>query len=542
MRHSSFFMMLIASAIVVVGLGSAVSVMDVDAAQYASISREMSVTGSVLKIYNGGREYLDKPPLLFWLSSALFWLTSVSTMTYKIPSIMFALWAGWGINRLGKSWFSVRAGNIAALMWLTCQGYFLMCLDVRTDLLLTSCVVLAVWQFDRMLTVSSAKSSLAAGFFTGLAMLAKGPLGFILPGILTFINLAQRKKWIILLQGKSWLWLPILMLVLIPMSIGLYQQFGDEGLYFFYWKQSFGRITGENEWRNDAGPFFLTQNLLWSSLPWLFSFLAALIGFVLDWRKFKVEFIKSRQFLLVLGVLIPLVALSRSHYQLPHYIFVVLPFVCLFTSSYLDTFLKSAEGSALGNISLGFSVLVVVAAIFIEFWVLSSNRWEFRVVWISWLLVVLTYIVAQKLYLQEMVKIVLIPAVAGIWVNGMLNASFYPALLEFQPSRKLANWFESEKISNPNLFVYKHGASHSLDFYTARTNLVLYEPKDLQFIKPAYLIGNAEGYRELVLAGKKVEVLRVYPEYSVQFLSISFLNPRTRSQQVRQIILLKVLD
>jgi 4-amino-4-deoxy-L-arabinose transferase-like glycosyltransferase len=72
MRHSSFILMLIASSMLVVGLGSAVSVMDVDAAQYASISREMSVTGSVLKIYNGGREYLDKPPLLFWLSSALF--------------------------------------------------------------------------------------------------------------------------------------------------------------------------------------------------------------------------------------------------------------------------------------------------------------------------------------------------------------------------------------------------------------------------------------------------------------------------------------
>lgn len=541
MRHFSFFIMLIASSILIVGLGSAVSVMDVDAAQYASISREMSVTGSVLKIYNGGREYLDKPPLLFWLSSALFWLGSVSTAAYKIPSILFALWAGWGMSRLGKKWFSVRAGNFAALMWLTCQGYFLMCLDVRTDLLLTSCVVLAVWQFDRMLEEGSAKSGMAAGFFTGLAMLAKGPLGLILPGILTGINLAQRKKWAILFQGKSWIWLPILVLVLIPMSVGLYQQFGNEGLYFFYWKQSFGRITGENEWRNDAGPFFLTQNLLWATLPWLFAFLTALILFFIDLRNLKVEFLQSRQFLLFIGILVPLIVLSRSHYQLPHYIFVVLPFVCLFTSSYLDNFLKSAEGSALGKISVGFSILVVVAAIFIEFWVLSSNRWEFRFIWISWLLAVLVYLVSQKLYRQEMVKIILIPAVAGIWVNGMLNASFYPALLEYQPSRKLANWFESEKISHPNLFVYRYGASHSLDFYTARTNLVLYEPKDVQFLKTEYLISNTEGYRELVLAGKKVKVLRVYPEYPVQFLSIPFLNPITRSQQVRQILLLKVI-
>ncbi len=57
-------------------------------------------------------------------------------------------------------------------------------------------------------------------------------------------------------------------ILLIPMSIGLYQQFdlhpekivngkhGVSGLRFFYWSQSFGRITGESPWKNDVNISF----------------------------------------------------------------------------------------------------------------------------------------------------------------------------------------------------------------------------------------------------------------------------------------------
>ena len=42
-----------------------VDVMDVDASQYAEISREILKSGDYLHIYDRGIDYLDKPPLLF---------------------------------------------------------------------------------------------------------------------------------------------------------------------------------------------------------------------------------------------------------------------------------------------------------------------------------------------------------------------------------------------------------------------------------------------------------------------------------------------
>ena len=44
-------------------------IMKIDAAQYASISLEMLQNDSYLQVYDLQNDYLDKPPLLFWISS-----------------------------------------------------------------------------------------------------------------------------------------------------------------------------------------------------------------------------------------------------------------------------------------------------------------------------------------------------------------------------------------------------------------------------------------------------------------------------------------
>ena len=50
--------------------GIRVDMMEVDATQYAEISREMSESGNYLQVYQYGDDYLDKPPFLFWISAS----------------------------------------------------------------------------------------------------------------------------------------------------------------------------------------------------------------------------------------------------------------------------------------------------------------------------------------------------------------------------------------------------------------------------------------------------------------------------------------
>src|SRR4051812_7880199 len=60
---------LIVSLVLIYLAGFWIDVMDIDAAQYASISREMSDTGNYLHVFDKGKDYLDKPPFLFWISA-----------------------------------------------------------------------------------------------------------------------------------------------------------------------------------------------------------------------------------------------------------------------------------------------------------------------------------------------------------------------------------------------------------------------------------------------------------------------------------------
>jgi hypothetical protein len=79
-------------------------VMEVDASQYAAMSREMLESGNYLQLFDRGQNYLDKPPLLFWVSAMSFKLFGISNFSYKLPSVLFSL-LGSRILRCTNSFF-----------------------------------------------------------------------------------------------------------------------------------------------------------------------------------------------------------------------------------------------------------------------------------------------------------------------------------------------------------------------------------------------------------------------------------------------------
>ena len=66
-------------------------IMRIDAAQYASISLEMLQNQSYLQVYDFQQDYLDKPPLLFWISSWSMGAIGICNFAYKIGAFLFLL-------------------------------------------------------------------------------------------------------------------------------------------------------------------------------------------------------------------------------------------------------------------------------------------------------------------------------------------------------------------------------------------------------------------------------------------------------------------
>src|ERR1017187_4759933 len=82
-----------------------IDVMDIDAAQYAAMSREMLESGNYLQVHASGLDYLDKPPLLFWLASLSLKLFGVTNFAYKLPAVLFIILGVYSTYRFALEWY-----------------------------------------------------------------------------------------------------------------------------------------------------------------------------------------------------------------------------------------------------------------------------------------------------------------------------------------------------------------------------------------------------------------------------------------------------
>ena len=363
MARSLLDWLLILLALVIYVAGLQLNIMDVDSAQYASISQEMEQSGSYLEVKNraglpGQTASLFGPPP-FPSSS----LASTTGPSNSFP--LLALASIRATHRLGRLLADEQVGRWAAVMLGSCQAYFLFTLDLRTDTMLTACVAIAIAQIMEFSIGDGRLYRLISGFlFVGLAMLAKGPIGLMIPMIAIGAHFLFNREWNKIFHWHWLFGLLVTALVLAPMSYGLYTQFdqapdksvlmpgpsgmtareGISGLRFYFWEQSFGRITGENVWKDSSGPFFLVHNFLWSFAPWSFF---ACIGLFWKLRKELRSLMHTGKgdWLSLAGFLIPFVILSRSQFKLPHYIFPLFPFAALITAEFMKSWLEQLSKS-----------------------------------------------------------------------------------------------------------------------------------------------------------------------------------------------------
>ena len=96
--HHKIYWLLLTITCFVYLLGMLIDVMQVDAAQYAGMSMEMIQNKSFLQVFNRGNDYLDKPPLLFWLSSLSIGAFGINNFAFKLPSVLSSLLAIYSIK------------------------------------------------------------------------------------------------------------------------------------------------------------------------------------------------------------------------------------------------------------------------------------------------------------------------------------------------------------------------------------------------------------------------------------------------------------
>lgn len=505
-----------------------------DSAQYASIAREMADGGAWLRVQHRGQDYLDKPPWLFWVAALFFKVFGATAFTWHLASVPALLLLGEGVRRFYVSWgLTSQTASWLLLVALSTPAFALMFSDVRCELWLTAFSAWAWWSGMQWLRIRRPRYVLMSGLFLGGALLSKSMVGLLLVAPVWLSGAyklkTSRKSAVVLLSGSF----TVSLILLLPMLWGLWQAFGSKGLRFFFWTQTFGRVTGENVWSNSPAPFFLWHTALWAWAP-------AVWGLV--WATGKVLWQRHRTVLDIpaLAVLILILsAFSLSRYQLSHYIYPLAPLATLNLGRPREAGIGGIS-TVMNLASLG--LMLFVTGLCILLW--QPMPWSGRAVLVgSGVAIVLVFLLCKQFFLNN--GFVVFSAAMILF----LNAAFYPALTPYRAGLLIARYAKEHAIRS--LATYRW-SSHELDFALRRCVPVFQEP--VPFINWAsHQLQHGSEAVWVALPAKDVATLKqridhnflteeisCFPYFRVALLTPQFLRPATRDQAVRQVALLKI--
>ncbi|ELR98356.1 glycosyltransferase family 39 protein [Gloeocapsa sp. PCC 73106] len=262
---------------------------------FAEAARGMKVSGDWITPYFNGETRFDKPPLVYWGMAIAFHLLGVNEWGVRLPSALGAIavcfLAFYTVLRFHpKGSYLVPpifAFNLHTLIW------------ARTgvsDMLLTGCISSALlcffWGYSRgdqlktspSLTQFPSNWYLAFYILLALAVLTKGPVGLILPGLIVVAFLIYTGNMKAVLGEMGIIWGTIIFLGLsVPWYVLVILRHGNSYISNFFGYHNLERFTSVVN-RHSAPWYFYFLVILVLFAPWSV-YLPVAIARVKFWRR-----------------------------------------------------------------------------------------------------------------------------------------------------------------------------------------------------------------------------------------------------------------
>ena len=542
------YFLLIFCVLAVCLAGWQIPLMEIDAVQYANISREMLINKSFLQVFDLGHDYLDKPPMLFWLSAASMKIFGVNDVAYRLPSFLFAVLSIYSTYRMALLFYNERIAWMSALVLASSQAMFLITHDVRTDTMLMGWVIFGIWQFSAWYRSGKWRYLIAGSIAIAGGLLTKGPIALVVPIFSFAPHFLFQRAYRQFFRWEYMVAIAIISVLLIPMCIGLYCQFdlhpekvmygrqGVSGLRFYFWTQSFGRITGESTWHENDYFFFLFENMLWGLLPWIIFFVFGLVDNCAELIKNRCVIALDQEWITTGGFIVTYCALAMSRAQLPHYIYIVFPFTAIITGKWLFKLLytdscKRMVRPLTAIHAILFCLLLVVVFLLLYYPFPSSNV---SLIVVAVLILLLLSIALKKKWIP-LPNLLVLSIFTILFINLFLDTGFYPHLLQYQMSTGLSRYIKQHSLDKDHIFIYKTTEHRSIDFYNNHSFRQIIHPDTLA--PGDFLLASAEAYG--LMNKNKYRIVYAGESFHVSQLSAAFLNPATRKNETSSFFLLQ---
>jgi 4-amino-4-deoxy-L-arabinose transferase-like glycosyltransferase len=336
-----------------------------DEGRYAEIPREMVASGDWVSPRLNDTVYFEKPPLVYWANAISLKVFGPHEWAMRLVPVAFAF-LGLGLTVVAaRRLASPRAGWLAGILLASCVLYFalarILILDMAVSVLISGtlfCFILGIRE-----PAGGKRRLWFYGLYTfaALATLAKGLIGFMLPGAVMFLWLLLFNQWRRLLP----LYLPTGLLLFLAIALPwhlLAAEHNPQWANFYFVHEHWLRFTTSTHSR--TAPFwYFVPILLLGLIPWTGLLVPTVQSLLREgWAK-RHQHLET-WFLLLWAAFIFLF-FSRSQSKLAPYILPIFPALAVMIATWLDRAFESEDRSRLrlGLIINGAFLAIVVLAL-----------------------------------------------------------------------------------------------------------------------------------------------------------------------------------
>jgi len=355
---------LILTAVIYLGVNTNRGVIDYDEGYYSQPAVRMAESGDWVTPYANDVRFLEKPPLMYWITAAGFKIFGVREFALRLPTVLAVIALTGVVMLAANRAVGIQAAGIAGICTAFSVGTYLFTREALHDVWLVLFLALAMTAFLKWRLDPDKSLGPALLFYAALAggMMCKSLIGLAFPvGIVVLFFIWERK----LPTWRSLHLLPgILLFLALTVPWHLLTEIRNNGfLEFFFVGEQFLRFLGRRE-----------PPVLWS-VP-LVTFLALVPLWFFPWSVFipaafnsarKTDDDKTRVlFRLAIVWIVVVLGFFSFSARLEHYVFPALPAFSLLVAV---AFSRKGENKA---ILWGYRVLAVLGIITLVFGIIAG--------------------------------------------------------------------------------------------------------------------------------------------------------------------------
>ncbi|HEY8897202.1 MAG TPA: glycosyltransferase family 39 protein [Niastella sp.] len=537
----TWFTWLTIIGILVNASGLLLPILEPDGALYATIARNMALSGDYVNLKVEGLDWLDKPHFPFWITAFSFKLFGINSFAYKFPGLLFWLAGAYYTYAFARKLYNKQTAQWAVLIYLSIEHLILSNNDVRAEPYLTGLMIGATYYYYLAYRGNKWKHYIAGALLLAFAVMTKGIFiaGMVMAGFV--IEWIIKKQWRQFLNYRWWLSITLVLLFIMPELMSLYLQFDKHpeklvfgqhhvsGIRFFFWDSQFGRFFNTGPIKGTGDKLFYVHTLLWAFLPWSV-ILFVLVGSYL--KNYKTAFLTTNNFICSGIAVTGFLVFSLSRFQLPHYLNILYPFFAIMVANRLHNLKSNGLLKAIIYSQNILYVLLFAACIGLTF--LAGLPYPIPAVPGLALLALLAVRIFPGNALQH---IMMRSFIVIMVVNCFLNGLFYPELFKYQSGNAAASFLEKTQPATVYLF-NDVSSEYAFQFYYGGT-IKKINTRDLDTMSPTSILvyTSKEKADSLQQMGYSVHIAAQFEHFHISQLTGKFINVHTRDKAIDEFVI-----